>query len=670
MGETLRIEAGAPRDGFTELERGLRAALETYSNVHRGAGHHAMVSTRLYEEARAIVLEHLGLPARGHAVVFCTPRRAAALEAQLGPGACRSISSRELGLALGVTALAVDRAKLPPGAPPEAGGGTARLVGPGWVVWAQAPDRLEAGTPPVIGVVALAKALRLLRQHGPDALRAPAAAPLTPAELLHEDGLQGCSGRDLLARLRETCIGRGVPVPTAAGTTPSIYLDSAASTPAFAPVWAVFCQALRQPRPAQEALVREVRAICAGALCAPPAEYDVTFTANTTEAINLVAASLRNEPADGTAPVVVDTVLEHNSNELPWRACPGVALVRLPVDSEGFLDLGELEALLVAHNERGRHGARRVRLVAVSGASNVLGACNDLAELGRITHRHGARLLVDAAQLVAHRRIDMAATGIDYLAFSAHKAYAPFGSGALVARRGLLTFGAAERELIRASGEENAAGIAALGKALLLLQRVGFDVIEQEEQALTARALRGLARLPGVVVHGMKDPESPRFARRGGVIVFDVRRMTPGRVARELAERAGIGVRSGCHCAHLLIKRLLGIPPLVERLQRHLVALFPRLELPGVARVSLGLQSSAADVDAFLDTLGAIARRAPVEGDSPRALRRRIAAYVEARVEEVYGSAAWNRSLSRAAYASGASVCASSPAKSGPNQLS
>jgi selenocysteine lyase/cysteine desulfurase len=640
MGETVRIEAGARGAAFAELERAVHAALETYSNVHRGSGHFSRVSTRLYEEARESVLAHFGLPARGHAVVFCTPRRAAMVEAQLGPGACRSLSSRELGLPLGVTALVADRERLRAAVPVETGGGTARLVGPGWVVWARAPDRFEAGTPAVICVIAFAKALRLLREHGAEAFRTPAAAPLTAAEILHHDALQAWSGQPLLARLRDSCIGRGVAVPTAAGVTPFVNLDNAASTPALAPVWEAFCQAWRQPRAVQEALVREVRAICAGALGAPLTDHEVVFTSNTTEALNLVAASLRNESAQGLAPVVIDTLLEHNSNELPWRTCPGVALMRMPVDAEGFLDVRELDALLDAQGAHGRDGARRVRLVAVSGASNVLGACNDLAELGRVAHRHGARLLVDAAQLVAHRKVDLAASGIDYLAFSAHKAYAPFGSGALVVRKGLLSFSAAEREQIRASGEENVAGIAALGKALALLQRVGLDVIQQEEQALTARALRGLAQVPGVIVHGTKDPESPRFARRGGVIAFDVRRMTPGRVVRELAERGGIGARSGCHCAHLLIKRLVGVPPFLERFQRLLVTLFPRLELPGVARVSLGLGSGTEDVDALLRALGAISRRAELEGGSAKEVRRRIAGFVEARVREVYGTPA------------------------------
>ena len=171
---------------------------------------------------------------------------------------------------------------------------------------------------------------------------------------------------------------------------------------------------------------------------APPSEYDVIFTSNTTEAINLVAESTGRQLKHGTDSVVINTLLEHNSNELPWRTVPGASLVRLPMNAEGFVDPDELEALLRAYNETGEHGAKRVLLVAVSGASNVLGVFNDLAGIAQVVHRYGARLLVDAAQLVAHRTVDIASSGIDYLAFSAHKAYAPFGTGVLVARKGLL----------------------------------------------------------------------------------------------------------------------------------------------------------------------------------------------------------------------------------------
>ena len=102
---------------FAELERGVHAALETYANVHRGSGHNSLVSTHLYEQAREIVLEHLGLNKKKYAVIFCTPRRAEALKAQLEPGSYQSLSSQDIGLPLGVRALAVDRKALPKGAP-------------------------------------------------------------------------------------------------------------------------------------------------------------------------------------------------------------------------------------------------------------------------------------------------------------------------------------------------------------------------------------------------------------------------------------------------------------------------------------------------------------------------------------------------------------------------
>jgi selenocysteine lyase/cysteine desulfurase len=627
---------------FAELERSVHAALETYSNVHRGSGQNSLVTTHLFEQAREIVLEHLGLDPRTHTVVFSTPRQAEALASRLRPGSARVLSSQDIGLSLGVRALAVERRALPRGAPLQTGGGTARLVAPGWVVWAKAPDRFEAGTPAIVNVIAFAQALRLLRRVGEDAFRDPSSEERTASEILDHDELERSSGPELLAELRETLVGRGLRVPTATGFKPYINLDHGASTPTFAPIWDAARQALRQPPQVRRELVQRVASICADALGAPAERHDVIFTSNTTEAINLAAEGLFSEPRNGIRPVVVNTLLEHNSNELPWRRLRGVSLVRLPVDAEGFVSSSELEALLRAYNQDGKHGAKRVTLVAVSGASNVLGVSNDLAELSRIAHRYGARVLVDAAQLVAHRRVAMEEWGIDVLAFSAHKVYAPFGTGVLVARKGLLRFGPTELELIRASGEENVAGIAALGKALVLLQRIGLDAIQEGEQALVRRALRGLAQVPGLTVHGIADPNSPRFVRKGGVIAFEMRGMMSDRVARALAERGGIGVRFGCHCAHLLIKHLLHISPLLALVQGLIVSLFPRLALPGVTRISLGLENSAEEIDTAIHVLDEIARgpRTGLVGNPftrPRtAVEGQIDDFAQAVAERVY----------------------------------
>jgi selenocysteine lyase/cysteine desulfurase len=608
----------------------VHAALETYSNVHRGSGHCSMASTRLYELARDVVREHFGLSAK-HAVIFCTPRRADALEQQLGSAGCRCLSSEELGLPLGLRALAIEKRKLRRAAPREAGGGTARLVGPEWVVWAKAPSRFEPGTPAIVNVIAMAKALLLQRESR--RLAPSDARPLTAAELLRDE-LDGQSGQELLDRLRPTLIGRGLMVPCEQGERAYVNLDNGASTPTFEPIWDVVRRAWRQPKSTHAELVGEARAICAQALGAPEPGYELVFTSNTTEAIHLAAESLCNESADDVEPVVLNTLLEHNSNELPWRTHAGLTQIRLPIDEEGFVDLEKLEAILAEHNERKQHGNKRVRLVAVTAASNVLGTFNDLGAICQIAHRHGARVLVDAAQLVAHRRTQVDAWGIDYLAFSAHKVYAPFGTGVLVARKGLLCFAPEERERIRASGEENIGGIAALAKALSLLQRIGFDLIQRDEQALTARTLRGLAQIPAVRTYGTTDPDSPRFARRGGVVVFSLPPTTAHTVARKLARRGGIGIRSGCHCAHLLVKRLTGIARPLTYVQWLIVILLPSLELPGVARVSLGIENSEQDVDWLLDVLGQIARHTPSRA---RDVRRRMDAFVEAAAQNVYG---------------------------------
>ena len=612
-----------PVDVFGALERSVHAALETYSNVHRGSGQASMVTTHLYEQAGEIVLESLGLDKDKYVVIFSSPRGAEALKAKLKPGSYRSLTSQDTGLPLGLRALAVKRKALPKGAPLQTGGGTARLVAPGWVVWAKAPDRFEAGTPAITNVIAFAQALRLMQHFGKEAFQRVTPEERTAADILYHDSLESSSGRELLEALRQNLIGGGMRVPTKEGEQPFINLDNGASTPTFKPVWEAVCQTWRQPMQVQQEIVNEVKNVCADVLGAPQSAYDVIFTSNTTEAINLVAENLLNEPRQGSSTVVLNTLLEHNSNELPWRSMRGLALLRLPVDAEGFVDLDELERQLCTTNQKGQYGKKRIKLVTVSGASNVLGVFNDLAEISRIVHQYGARLLVDAAQLVAHRKVEMEACGIDYLAFSAHKVYAPFGCGALVARKGLLQFSPAEMELINSSGEENAGGIAALGKALVLLRRVGLDLIQAEEQALTGRTLRGLARIAGLTIYGIKDPESPRFAQKGGVIVFGLKDILPKRVAKELAERGGIGVRYGCHCAHLLIKRLLNISPFLEQMQRVVLIVLPKVSLPGLVRVSLGIENSAEEVDRLIEVLGKISGLPRDESASLPALSRK-----------------------------------------------
>jgi selenocysteine lyase/cysteine desulfurase len=625
-------------NAFEELEEGVCSALKTYSNVHRGSGHFSLATTHLFEQAREIVLEYLGLNKGNFVVIFFSPRRAKIFIQQLQPESYRMVSSREFGLSLGITALAVKRNKLPKGAPFHAGGGTARLISKEWIIWAKSPDRFEAGTPAIINIIAFAKALRMIQQSGKVIFTSSLSEELTATEILYRDELENLSGKELLDELRKTIIGRDVQVPTTEGLRTFINLDNSASTPTFTPVWKVFRQAWHLSGPIKKEIIQEVKIICSGFLGAPLAEYDMIFTSNTTEAINLVAESLSREADSSTEAVILNTLSEHSSNDLPWRMISNCSLVTLSVNNEGFADLPELEKLLQEYNQTHSYGKKRIRLVALNGASNVLGVCNNLEEISRITHQYGARLLVDAAQLVAHRKISMEQCGIDYLVFSAHKVYAPFGSGMLIARKGLLKFNAEELDLIRTSGEENTGGIAALGKALVLLQRIGMDVISDEEQILTKRALRGLAKIQGLNVYGINDPESSQMSSKLGVIPFAFTKKISTKTGKELALYGGIGVRTGCHCAHIIVKHILHVGPGLEKFQKLIVTLFPKLSLPGVARISFGIENSVSDVDHLIQVLEKIADNKHIQSSSAQAVqvKKQINDFVKHIANRVY----------------------------------
>ena len=626
------VQYGDVTKAFAELERSVFTALETYSNVHRGNGHFSIVSTQLFEQARTIVLEYLGLSKHKYHIIFCTPGGAYLLKSKLKPENYKCISSQDIGLPIGVRAMAVIKKKLPEGTPFIKGGGTTKIISPEWIVWARPPDKFEAGTPSIMNIITFARALQITSRLGKDIFRKTVNEKLSVQDILYRDGMESLSGKELLNELRNTMAGRDYPVPTAEGEKSFINLDNGASTPSFLPVWNTVCKTLCQPIQIQNEIRNEVRNICSGALNAPLSDYDVIFTSNTTESINLAAGNINFGFEAENEPVVLNSILEHSSNDLPWRLLEKFSILRIGVDSEGFVDPYELDSLLADYNRKGHHGNKRIVLMAITGASNVLGTYNNLAEISRIVHNYGAKLLVDAAQMVAHRKIDIDLWGIDFLAFSAHKAYAPFGCGVLISRKGLLNLSSAENEIIRNSGEENTVGISALGKSLILLQRVGMDIITKEEQALTRKLLNGLSQIKEITVYGIKDPDSKNFANKGGVVVFTMKNMMSDRVAEELAVRGGIGIRNGCHCAHIIVKHILGVGPGLERFQRIIATLFPRLNFPGVARVSLGIENTEEDIDTLIEVLGKIITNTP----ESRVAKQQINYFVNASVMKVY----------------------------------
>lgn len=616
-----------------ELYPQIEILLGHYSNVHRGSGHHSLVSTRLYEEARRIVLRHLDLPENKYTTIFCSPGRAASLIKSIGKANCKTLSSHEYGLALGVAAVVVKKSDLPGGVPLQTGGGTTKLYGQDWVIWAGSPDRFEAGTPAIVNVIAFARALQLTGIHGSGRFTWEKGPEVNPTELFNDE-FSALSGVDLLNKLKETMPGINNKVPAAGGAKTYINLDNSASTPALRPVWEVFKKTLDQTAEIQKEIIREVRKIIASFLSVPADQYDIIFTSGTTESINLLASRMPS-PAPGESPVILNTILEHSSNDLPWRNIPGYRVIKLPVTNAGFWDLNTLEETLRSYNAD-ESGRQKIRVVTVSGASNVLGSCNDLAATADLAHRYGALFVVDAAQLVAHRAIDMRAGGIDALAFSAHKIYAPFGTGVLVVRKGILNPESHFTLSNQALGEENAGGIAALGKALLLIRDVGFGVIRGEELRLTRRAMHGMLSIPDLEIKGTSDPDAAEMEQKTGIILFEIKNRMPGRIATRLAWHGAIGIRYGCHCAHLIIKQLTGFTPFLEQFQRTVLRLVPALKLQGFLRVSFGLGNREEDVDLLVKVLKEVAGNKLNPPVRLREIHRQMEEYASEVVTKVY----------------------------------
>ncbi len=338
---------------------------------------------------------------------------------------------------------------------------------------------------------------------------------------------------------------------------------------------------------------------------------------NTTEGLNLLAVTFQWNPTD----VVLTTILEHHSNDLPWRGKARVDYVGRRAD--GTLDVEEFGRKLAAH-------AGRVRVVAVTGASNVTGEVLPIHEIAALAHRHGAWIVVDAAQLAPHRPIRMRPHGdpghLDFVVFSAHKMNSPYGEGAIIGRQdhfadaspylqgGGTVYSVGLDHVIWAdpperqeAGTPNILGLFALAAAIRLYERIGMDRIAEHERRLTGRLLAGMGAIAGVAIWGPRDPG--RLENRLGVVTFSVAGVPYNQVAAILAHEHGISVRAGCFCAHPLIKSFLGVTPDQEREFERRAGAGDRSLVPGGVRVSVGLHNTEEDVDRFVEALRAIAAR-------------------------------------------------------------
>ena len=293
----------------------------------------------------------------------------------------------------------------------------------------------------------------------------------------------------------------------------------------------------------------------------------VIFTRNTTDSLNLLAGCLPVENGRHTGEVLYLDI-EHHANLLPWQGVPHRSVVAAPTITE------TLEAL------RGQLAEGGISLLAVTGASNVTGEILPVRALAALAHEYGARIAVDAAQLAPHRRIDIAADGVDYLAFSGHKLYAPFGAGVLVGRPDWfdagtphLAGGGAVRDARldtvswttgparHEGGSPNVLGAATLARATQVIGALDRAQWHAHEDAIRAFLVEGLRRIDGVSVHRIFADSSPEEGGPGtiGVVNFSVEGYDAGLVAAYLSAEHGIGLRDGRFCAHPLLKRL-GLP--------------------------------------------------------------------------------------------------------------
>jgi selenocysteine lyase/cysteine desulfurase len=426
---------------------------------------------------------------------------------------------------------------------------------------------------------------------------------------------------------RERLVGLDEKVPLLDGRqVPYINFDNAASTPAlcavldavqrFLPYYSGVHRGTGFKSRLSTAAYDEAHAAIARFVGADPRTATVIFGKNTTEAINKLAYRYPFRPQD----VVLSTVMEHHSNDLPWRR--RAPIVRAAVTRDGRLDEDDVDRLLAEYGER-------VALLTVSGASNVTGFVQPIHRLARKAHAVGARILVDAAQLAAHRRIDVKAPGdpehLDYVVLSAHKMYAPFGTGALVGRPDTFLHGPPEHqgggtvEIVtptdvhwaglpdrEEAGSPNVVGAVAMAVSAQTLMDAGMDGVAGHEASLTAYALERLRAVTDLTMYGTGDRAAD--ADRVGVIAFNLGSVPHALVAAILGYEGGIGVRSGCFCAQAYVAHLLGrASGRPDRWDAAGLAA-QRTDRPGMVRVSLGVYNTCDEVDVLVRMLERIAR--------------------------------------------------------------
>lgn len=420
--------------------------------------------------------------------------------------------------------------------------------------------------------------------------------------------------------IRDQIIGVDVEVPTFDGTKRKyVYLDNAASTPAFKSVlkciqeFLPYYSGVHRGTGFKSLLSTELfdsaHEIAGNFVNANLSNNTVIFVKNTTEAVNKLAARLCLNKDD----IIVTTMMEHHSNDLPWRKYAKVVYVK--TDSMGYLDLNHLEDLVRKYNQN-------IKLIAVSGASNITGYINPIYQIAKLAHSYGIKIFVDAAQLIAHRKLDVkpdeSEEHIDFVAFSAHKMYAPFGTGVLIGPK--KNFEAGDPDIVgggvveivtleevywtyppfkEEAGSPNVIGGVALARAILQLHEISMEKIAQHEGNLLQYAYTKLKKIPGIELYG----DTNNLENKVGVIPFNIKGIHHALTASILSFEGGIGVRNGCFCAHPYVKHLLKLNQdeeiqLITRIRNG-----DKSNLPGMVRASLGCYNNEEDIDRLVQMI-------------------------------------------------------------------
>jgi cysteine desulfurase / selenocysteine lyase len=418
-------------------------------------------------------------------------------------------------------------------------------------------------------------------------------------------------------------VGLDVEIPLLDGRKQRyINLDNAASTPAFSAVqkavdnFLVYYSSVHRGTGFKSQLsthaYEQAREIVLRYLGADPETNVCIFGKNTTEAINKLA---RRFPFTPEKDVVLTSSMEHHSNDLPWRAV--TKTIHIGLNPDGTLDEDDFDARL-------QENAGRVALVAITGASNVTGFINPIHRLAEKAHAAGEQIFVDCAQLAPHRKVEMRPDSdpghLDFVAISAHKLYAPFGTGALVGRRSAFEQGDPDMpgggtvEIVTLedvtwagppdrdeAGSPNTVGAIALAASICQLEAIGMDSVAAHEAQLTAYALEKLKELPSVKIFGSTDPS--QASSRLGVIPLQLENTPHFLGAAVLGYEFGIGVRSGCFCAHPYILHLLGLNHEEAQQVRLDMLAGNKANMPGLIRASFGLYNTTQEIDAWVDAL-------------------------------------------------------------------